>query len=143
MTDPALRDLFGLELALLARWWRSKLDERLRPLGLSQARWTALWHLARGGDGLTQKQLARAVGVEGPSMVRVLDALERDGLVERRQPPQDRRVRALYLTSSGRAVLDSIDAQAGEMRASLLSGVTDADLATCMQVFQRIRKAEV
>ena len=87
MTDPALRDLFGLELGLLARWWRSKLDERLRPLGLSQARWTALWHLARGGDGLTQKQLARAVGVEGPSMVRVLDALERDGLVERRQPP--------------------------------------------------------
>ena len=142
MGDPSLRNVFGLELSLLARWWRNKLDERLRPLGLSQARWTALWHLAREGDGLTQKQLASAVGVEGPSLVRVLDALESDGLIERRQPPYDRRVRALYLTTSGRDVLTRIDESAAEVRASLLSGVSDRDLATCLKVFQRIRRAE-
>ena len=142
MEDPPLREVFGLELALLARWWRNKLDERLRPLGLSQARWTALWHLARGGDGLTQKQLANAVGVEGPSLVRVLDALEEDGLIERRQPPHDRRVRALYLTQNGRSVLATIDDRAAEIRASLLSGVSDRELATCLKVFRRVRKAE-
>ena len=143
MTDPTQRDLFGMELALLARWWRSKLDERLRPLGLSQSRWTALWHLARGGEGLTQKELAERIGVEGPSLVRVLDALERDKLIERRQPSHDRRIRTLHFTDTGRDVLSTIDAKAQEIRGALLSEVNDRDLATCMKVFERIRKSEV
>lgn len=143
MADPTHRDLFGLELALLARWWRSTLNERLHPLGLSQSRWTALWHLDRGGDGGTQKQLAGLIGVEGPSLVRVLDALEQDGFIERRQPSHDRRVRTVHLTKSGREALSAIETKAGEMRASLLSEVSDRDLATCMKVFRRIRKSEV
>ena len=54
-------------------------------------------------DGLTQVALARLQRVEPSSMCRMVDRLERDGLVERRPHPGDRRASCLFLTAAGRA----------------------------------------
>ncbi|MFC7692871.1 MarR family transcriptional regulator [Paeniroseomonas aquatica] len=69
-----------------------------RRFGLTEARWLALLALARGGDGMTQKDLAQRLLIEGPTLVRTLDWLERQGLVERRESTQDRRAKTLHLT---------------------------------------------
>ena len=66
---------FGLKLAELSRLWRQALDARLRPLGLSQARWAALIHLSAYPDGLTQGRLALRVGIRDSTLVPQLDAL--------------------------------------------------------------------
>lgn len=63
-------------------------------------------------DGQTQAELQRAIGgIENPTIVRTLDRMQRDGLVERKQSSTDRRAFLIYLTDKGKAaeknVLDS------------------------------------
>ena len=53
---------FGMQLAHMSRGWRAELDRRLADLGLSQARWLVLLHLARFQEAPTQRELAQSVG---------------------------------------------------------------------------------
>src|SRR5439155_1604740 len=57
-------ETFGPLLHGTARAWRLKLDERLKPMGLSQARWRTLLHLSLAGDALTQTEIAARLGEE-------------------------------------------------------------------------------
>lgn len=70
---------FGMQLAHMSRGWRAELDRRLAGLNLSQARWLVLLHLARFDEAPTQRELAQSVGVEGPTLARLLDSLETRG----------------------------------------------------------------
>ena len=60
---------FGMQLTQLSRAWRAELDRRLADLGLSQARWLVLLHLARGKKRPTQGELAYSVGEIGRAHV--------------------------------------------------------------------------
>lgn len=79
---------FAMQLAQLSRGWRAELDRRLADLGLSQARWLVLLHLARFDHEPTQRELAQSVAVEGPTLARLLDSLEAQGLVLARHRPR-------------------------------------------------------
>ena len=85
------RARLGVRFALLARRWRRVLDARLAASGLSDATWVPLVHLEESGGGVTQKELAALVGIEGSSLVRLIDILGRQGLVERRVDTTDGR----------------------------------------------------
>ena len=102
------KELVGTTISRTARTWRTKLDERLSPLGLTQARWLVLMHLSRVNGEAPQKELAFSVGVEGPTLVRVLDGLERMGLVQRLGVKGDRRARRVCLTSKADGVINDI-----------------------------------
>src|SRR5437588_11373506 len=84
-------ETFGPLLHGTARAWRLKLDERLRPMGLSQAKWRTLLHLSVASDALTQAEIAARLGVEEPSVVTLLHRLEREGRVKRANSPHARR----------------------------------------------------
>ncbi len=99
-----------------------------------------LLHIARGGSGLLQRDLAERMGVEGPTLVKFLDALEDADLVVRREAKSDRRGKTLTLTPSAQPIVDEIERIVADSRQHLLSDVNDADIATCIRVFQRIRK---
>jgi MarR family transcriptional regulator for hemolysin len=102
------------------------------------ARWLPLLALARWGDGATQKDLATSLGVEGPTLVRTLDWLEREGLVERRPLPTDRRAKTVHLTPRAAALYHSIEREAAAIRAEILDGVTEAEIETCLHVLDRV-----
>ena len=127
-----------MRLAETARRWRQLLDERLRDTGLSQARWLALLHLHRLGDGVTQIALAQSIGIEGPSLVRILDDLESRGLVERHADPQDRRAKRLVLTPDGALAMQEVDAIADALRGELLDGLDDLALTQLSLAIDRI-----
>ena len=74
------------------------------------------------------------------SLVRLLDNLEKDGLIERRAAANDRRGKTLHLTAEGRARHGEVMAIADEVRASLLEGSSDAEIRTCLAVFDRLRE---
>ena len=94
--DPQIpRDQFPFTSARVARRWRKLLDERLKDLGVTQARWFTMVCLQRGGGGLTQRELAHLMTIENPTLVRLLDSLEEQGLIERRHSERDRRARLL------------------------------------------------
>lgn len=129
----------GLVIGETARCWRTKLDERLRPLGLSQSRWMVLLHLSKRGDGVVQKALAEWLGIEGPTLVRTLDRMTEDGWIERRESSTDRRAKTVHLTKQSRTVIKNIDKVAAQLRAELLTDINAADIETCMRVLQQIK----
>jgi MarR family transcriptional regulator, transcriptional regulator for hemolysin len=128
----------GQAIGQIARRWRARLDARIAEFGLTEARWLALLHLARGGDGLTQKQLAARLVVEGPTLVRTLDWLEAEGLVERREAAHDRRAKTLHLTLKARPLTERIEAAATQVRAEILAGIPEVELALCLSVLERV-----
>ena len=142
MSSPSI-DQFGLVLFNTAGAWRNKLDQRLRPLGLTQGKWRTLLHLSIGGDKLTQKELADRMGIEEPTLVGLLNRLEADGWIKRQESPNDRRCKIVHLQRRSKTVLEQIFSAAYELRDELLQDISRADLETCLRVLIHIReKAE-
>jgi MarR family transcriptional regulator for hemolysin len=96
--DAPSRDRLGFLMVTLTRQWRRFVEEQLAASGLTDATWTPLLHLRAWGDGVTQKELAERVGLDGSSLVRLLDILEGKGWVERRADAADRRSKRIFLT---------------------------------------------
>jgi len=123
-----------LALNDLARGWRSRLDERLRPLGLSCAMWAVIRRLASGPAAQTQRELAEAVGIEGPTLVRLLDRLEQSGIARRVSDPGDRRIKRVELSEQTRPSWDA-SLQAGlQLSSELTQGIAASDLETTRRV---------
>lgn len=114
-------------LVLVARRWRSLLDEKLRPSGQSSARMEALSAIMNSPERSAQVDIARRLRIEGPTLTRMLDTLEKDGLVERLPDPGDRRSKQLQVTAEGEAALAEILAVAETYRARLLDGIGEEE----------------
>lgn len=128
---------FAIELGRVSRQWRKRLDERLKQTGLTQARWLVLLHLSRAGP-LSQRELAEVVGIEGPTLVRLLDSLEGQGLVERRVGEDDRRVKQVHLADAARPLLAEITSIAAALRRELLAEVAEGELRAAWKVLKDI-----
>jgi MarR family transcriptional regulator for hemolysin len=129
---------FGMQLASLSRGWRAELDRRLADLGLSQARWLVLLHLARFKEAPTQRELAQSVGVEGPTLARLLDSLENQGLVRRQAVVEDRRAKKILLSDTARPLIEKIETIATALRHELFVGIDEEDLRVCLRVHSTI-----
>ncbi|WP_316228953.1 MarR family winged helix-turn-helix transcriptional regulator [Bradyrhizobium sp. SZCCHNR1070] len=129
---------FGFALVGLGRRWRRALDARMAALGLSDAAWPPLVHLDRAGDGITQNELAVRCGIDGSTLVRLLDILGEQGLVERRVSPTDRRARLIFLTAKGRRALTSVYRILHQAEVAMLKDVDDEHLQATLEVFARI-----
>lgn len=130
----------GRAIALASRKWRLRLDERLRHLDLTQARWHVLLELRKADKMLSQKDLAARIGIEPPTLVRQLDDLERRGLVRREAIEGDRRVNAVYLTEAAGPVLDAILEIAEQVRREITGGLSRDDLTTATRVIAHINE---
>src|SRR5437899_8955560 len=99
-----------------ARAWRLKLDERLKPMGLSQAKWRTLLHLSVAPGPLTQAEIAARLGIEEPTLVTLLHRLENGGWVTRRSSLQDRRCKTVHLAPRAQRVIEQINTAAFQLR---------------------------
>lgn len=139
MTKPLDdQERFGLQLGLVARLWRAEIDRRLAAFGLTESRWLTLLHLSRRAEAATQRELAEAVGVRGPTLVRTLDRLETEGLIERRTEAGDRRTKSVHLRAEAAPVLERIETTLAAVRAEIFSDLSHAEVATCLKVFEQI-----
>lgn len=129
---------FGMQLAQLSRTWRAELDRRLSGLGLSQARWLVLLHLALLKEAPTQRELAQTVGVEGPTLARLLDGLEAQQLVRRVAVPEDRRAKKVVLSESAKPLIEKIESIALQLRKELFSGISEDEQRMCQDIHARI-----
>ena len=136
-------ETFGPLLHGTARAWRLKLDERLKPMGLSQAKWRTLLHLSIAPGTLTQAEIAERLGIEEPSLATLLHRLEREGWITRTNSSRDRRCKMVLLGRRAQRVISQINAAAEKLRHELLKNVSAADLRTCARVLRQIyEKAE-
>jgi MarR family transcriptional regulator for hemolysin len=123
-----------------ARVWRQALDKRLKHLGIGQSGWMTIAMVAKAAEPLSQRALADLVGVEGPSMVSMLDRLERAGLLTRAPSAHDRRVKLVQLTDAGRKIYAEVHTVAQGFRADLFAGFDPAQLAIAAEVLETLRK---
>lgn len=113
-----------VRLVLAARRWRALLDEHLRQIGQSTARLEAMAAILNSATPSAQVDIARRLRIEGPTMTRMLDTLEKDGLVQRLPDPNDRRSKQLRVTPAGEKALEEIFAISDVLRARLLADVS-------------------
>ncbi|MEM7254058.1 MAG: MarR family transcriptional regulator [Pseudomonadota bacterium] len=131
---------FGSKLVGLARQWRAEVDQRLKPLGMSEARWLALHHLATNGGALNQGELAERLGIRGPTLVSQLDLLESHGWVERCNAPNDRRSKIVRLTESAQPLAERIASVVRDVRSELFDDIDEEEIAACLHLIQRLEK---
>jgi MarR family transcriptional regulator, transcriptional regulator for hemolysin len=133
-------EAFGQLLHGTARAWRQKLDARLKPMGLSQAKWRTLMHLSLAPEALTQAEIAARLGVEEPTVVTLLNGLEKAGWITRKSSLRDRRCNMVLLGQRAQRVISRINATATKLRHELLAGIPISDLQTCMKVLAFIQE---
>jgi MarR family transcriptional regulator for hemolysin len=129
---------FTYRTILFARRYRALLDEQLRPLGYGTARMEALSTIERSTEPSAQIAIAKRIGIEGPTLTRMLDTLEAEGLVVRRADPTDRRTKLIELTDDGRKALANIMEVAHVFRASVVKGLSDTELETVNAVMDKL-----
>jgi len=130
-------------ILLAARRWRTRLNERLKSIGQTDARCAALAEIAGCADGVVQRELSQRLGVEEPTVVRLLDALEAQGWVERRAHSLDRRAKVVRITAEAEPVLDQAQAIVGDLQEELFAEIDPTDLAVCLRVLNQLtRKLE-
>ncbi|PWY54406.1 MarR family transcriptional regulator [Legionella qingyii] len=131
---------FPMVLYETAAAWRNLLDKRLKPLGLSQAKWRALVFLSIETSPLTQIQLAKKLGLEAPTVVGLIDRLAKEGWVIRQDATHDRRVKVICLTEKATLTLGQIRNTADELSKELLASLTEAELKACIATLEKIKK---
>jgi MarR family transcriptional regulator for hemolysin len=130
----------GFLMRRIVRLWRREVDQALADHGLSQATAVPLLVLSRWGKCARQGVLAEEMGIEGPSLVRLIDLLQAEGLVERREDPTDRRAKMLHLTAIGETKADGINRVLRRVRAYLLKDISSEDLAVTFEALRSIER---
>ncbi|SAI29518.1 MarR family transcriptional regulator [Bordetella ansorpii] len=132
------RARFGSLLSQTSRAWRRAVNRRLQPYGLTEATWLPLVHLSRAQTPMRQKDLAASLGLDGSSVVRLLDALQAAGLITRREEDGDRRAKAIVLTPQGQATVEQVEQVAAQVRAAALADIPDPELQRAFDLLQGI-----
>lgn len=132
---------FLRECILLSRRWRVKMDERLRDSGMTYARLTVLYWVSELPEGSSQREIADTVGIEGPTLVRQLHALEEQGLIERVPLPNDRRAKGIRLTRNGLAVLSDLVSVSNDMSDEYFSKLERRRLPSATRLARQAREA--
>lgn len=142
--EQSYEDRKGLQLAfaraliLVGRKWPRRFSEQMEGAGHTYARWRTLFWISQAGDGISQRRLADMLGVEEPTLVRLLDALQKQKMIERRPHPTDRRVNLIYMTPEAEPVLSAGNALAEEIRDEMLDGIPSEDLAAALRVLTTV-----
>src|SRR5882757_3905531 len=126
------------QLVESSRLLRNYIDHRAKTRGTTRAQWIVLFRL-REQEGLSQVDLADVLELQPISLVRLLDRLVEHGLLERRHDPKDRRANRLFLTRSGRQLVDDLDSLRDAIASDVLLDIPDAAIATSLAALRDIK----
>src|SRR5690242_5467455 len=115
-------------LLLAGRQWRKIAREVAAEHGVSEAASAPLLWIERLGNDVRQNALADAVGIEGASLVRLLDELQASGLITREPDPNDRRANAVNLTEAGWAIVAEVNEALTALRLEVFDRVPRKDI---------------
>ena len=134
-----LEERFSDALHSTSRSWRQAVDRRLKYLGVSQASWMTIAIAAKARSPLSQSELADKLGVEGATMVAMIDRLVKAGLVNREASTIDRRVKRVVLTAAGSKLYEKVKAEAAALRKELLAGTDQRKLLIATELLEGLQ----
>lgn len=135
-----LRDLTR-DLLRVGRLWRKIARQKASKHGMSEAASAPLVWIDRLGENVRQNILADAIGIEGASLVRLIDELQATGLVTRQPDPSDRRANVVSLTPRGREVVAEVNDDLMQLRSEVFAALPRGDIEAALRVFAAIEGA--
>lgn len=135
-----MESTLGSDLARLVRVWRALIDQRLKPLELTQTHWVTLYNINRLPPEQSQIQLAKAIGIEQPSLVRTLDQLEEKGLITRHTCANDRRAKRIKLTEEAAPIIKEVNDVITMIRSEILSGISPEEVTLLTSLVERLEQ---
>lgn len=132
----------SLMLVRAGKSWTHRVESRiLNETGQTRARWQVLFAIAFAEQPVIMSELCKRVHVQWPTMVRLVEAMERDGLIRREDHPDDKRSRYIYMTAAGEDVVDRIKPVLDNERSAVFSDLTDTDLKVAQKILGKILRA--
>lgn len=132
-----LENCIGFLTNVQAKKLAEAFNNRLMDKGITRVQWIALYYLDRY-ESLSQMELAEKLNIKPSSVVRLMDRMERDGLVERVKNPEDRRAYNLIFTDKGREFWDTIKGEGEIMGDIFTKGISPEDLNVFIKVLEQM-----
>ena len=126
------------QLVESSRLLRNFIDHRAKSRGTTRAQWIVLFRL-RQQEGLSQVDLADVLELQPISLVRLLDRLVEQGLLERRHDPKDRRANRLFLTASGKQLVDDLDSLRDAIAIDVTGDVPAEAIQTTLETLRTMK----
>lgn len=136
---PTVEEPLGRAVAYTGKVVSERFASYLGQHGSSLPTWLVLKTVGEE-DGLSQRELASRIGIEGPTLVRHLDRIEADGLVARRRDERDRRIVRIGLTADGRRRHAELVDVMSKLDAELRSLLSERDVQVLERALRRIRE---
>src|ERR1700676_5603815 len=127
------------QLVESSRLLRNYIDNRAKGRGTTRAQWIVRFRL-RDKEVLFQVDLAEVLELQPISLVRLLDRLVEHGLLERRHDPRDRRTNRLFLTASGRQLVDDLDSLRDSIATDVLQDIPTEAIETSLETLRDIKE---
>jgi MarR family transcriptional regulator for hemolysin len=130
----------GFVVNTTAKAFQRSFDIELRKnAGVTLSQWRVVATLVLQ-PGLTQKEIADKVGVEGATLVPVIDKMEKEGLLKRKPDSNDRRINRIYLTPKADSLWESMIECALRIRKSSGRNISESDIQTTLETLRKITK---
>jgi MarR family transcriptional regulator for hemolysin len=137
---PPLHEPIGLQVSRTAKVLGRAFDAALAGEGGSLPVWLVLLSVKTGGHP-RQRDLAAAVGVEGPTLTHHLNRMEADGLLRRTRDPMNRRIQQVELTAEGEAAFERLRRAAAMFDRRLRAGLSPDEASLLADLLARLRVA--
>lgn len=138
LSRDALQLKVAMQVMLTARRWKLWIAEMFRGAGHTGAPIVVLYHLADQPKGLTLSELSVRMELSGASLTRLVQRLERDGLVSRHRMIGDGRSWLIVMEPAGRVEMQAFEVHASAMRQRVFEGVSEDDLAAALRVLDAV-----
>ena len=129
---------FVTALRRVTQRWRTRWDAELRDSGQTLARARALMILSQEGGSAMQRDLAAHLSVEHPTLVRLLDSLEAQGLIRRQPVPGNARANRIALTPAAAPMVEAAERVSEGLRQRVLGDIPREDLETALRVLRSV-----
>lgn len=135
--------MFDLDdcIAFITNKSAKKLDDefnrRLQENGTTRVQWIALFYIGKAGE-ISQKELSDYMDIKESSMVRLIDRMEKEELVERRKDLEDRRITKIILTDKGKFLKEELMPRGQAFQDDVLKGISKENLEIFKEVLQRM-----
>lgn len=140
MTRYDFETSVGFVVNSTAKAFQKALDIELRKnVGVTISQWRVVVTLIQH-PGLTQKEIADRVSVEGATLVPMIDRMEKEGLLKRKPDSKDRRVNRIYLTPKADSLWNSMLECAIHIRKASAKDVSESEIATTLETLRKISK---
>lgn len=139
MLEYDFKESIGYSVAMAYRALRMALDAKLVRYGITFRQWQVLAGLALEGE-ISQVKLAELIGVEGPTLVRILDRMEHKGWIKRNVSSRDRRQKLITPTKKVEGAWRKMTECAHGVRNNAVKGISTKDVANLRRLLEKIRE---